>query len=92
MLEALSDDEIAIHLLSRPGWNRDGDAIVRVYEHTDFTGSIAFVNVVAAAANALNHHPDIIISWNKVTIRSSSHDAGGITARDFALAETLDAH
>ncbi len=91
MATPLSDDEVVRRLASRPGWSRDGGAIVRVYDRPDFAGSIAFVNAVAAAANALNHHPDIAISWNKITIRSSSHDAGGITARDFTLAEKIDA-
>jgi 4a-hydroxytetrahydrobiopterin dehydratase len=88
----LSDEEIAARLASRPRWMREGNALVRVYEHTDFTGSIAFVNVVAETANALNHHPDITVSWNMVTIRTWSHDAGGITDRDFSLADQIDAH
>jgi len=86
----LPAEDIARRLSSRPGWNLEGGALVRNYEHADFTGSIAFVNAVAEVANALNHHPDIAISWNSVTIRSTSHHAGGITDRAFALAERID--
>jgi 4a-hydroxytetrahydrobiopterin dehydratase len=72
------------------GWRRDGEAIVRVYDRRDFNGSIAFVNAVAAVANRLDHHPDIAISWNEVTIRTWSHDKGGVTDRDVALAREID--
>lgn len=74
-----------------PGWTNDGQALAKVFDRGDFDGSIAFVNAVAAVANRLDHHPDITLSWNRVTIRTWSHDAGAITARDAALAREIDA-
>ncbi len=73
------------------GWTNDGTALVRVYDRKDFAGSIAFVNAVAQVANRLNHHPDIALSWNQVTIRTWSHDVHAITERDVALALAIDA-
>jgi 4a-hydroxytetrahydrobiopterin dehydratase len=90
MPQPLPDDAIATELGKRPGWSREGEEIVRTFDRGNFNGSIAFVNAIAAAANAADHHPDIAISWNSVTIRLSSHDAHGLTARDFALAGTID--
>ncbi len=73
------------------GWTNDGQALTKVFERSDFDGSIAFVNAVAAVANRLNHHPDIALSWEEVTIRTWSHDVGAITERDAALARAIDA-
>lgn len=74
-----------------PGWTNDGEALVKVFDRRDFDGAIAFVNAVAQVANRLDHHPDIALSWNEVTIRTWSHDAGAITERDVALARAIDA-
>lgn len=73
------------------GWTNDGRALVRVFDRKNFDGSIAFVNAVAEVANRLNHHPDIAISWNTVTIRTWSHDVAAITARDIELTKAIDA-
>jgi 4a-hydroxytetrahydrobiopterin dehydratase len=73
------------------GWTNDGTALARVYDRGNFDGSIAFVNAVAQVANRLNHHPDIALSWNRVTIRTWSHDVNAIPARDVALARAIDA-
>ncbi|HYZ16493.1 MAG TPA: 4a-hydroxytetrahydrobiopterin dehydratase [Candidatus Acidoferrum sp.] len=73
------------------GWTNDGTALVRTYDRKNFDGSIAFVNAVAQVANRLNHHPDIALSWNQVTIRTWSHDVGAITERDVTLAKAIDA-
>jgi 4a-hydroxytetrahydrobiopterin dehydratase len=73
------------------GWVDDGQALVKTFDRRNFDGSIAFVNAVAAVANRLNHHPDIALSWNEVTIRTWSHDVNAITARDTALARAVDA-
>jgi 4a-hydroxytetrahydrobiopterin dehydratase len=91
MPQPLPDDAITRNLAALPGWARDGQEIVRTFDRGNFNGSIAFVNDIAAAANAADHHPDIAISWNDVTVRLSSHDAHGLTDRDFALAQTIDA-
>jgi 4a-hydroxytetrahydrobiopterin dehydratase len=72
-------------------WTFTDPAIARTYTFADFDASMAFVNAVAAEANAQNHHPDIAIAWNKVTISTWSHDAGGLTERDLRLARAVDA-
>jgi 4a-hydroxytetrahydrobiopterin dehydratase len=88
--QPLSDDAIAQALAALPHWTREGNEIVRSYDRGDFDGSIAFVNAIAAAANAADHHPDLALAWSRVTVRLSSHDAGGLTDRDFRLAKTID--
>ncbi len=90
MPQPLPDDAIAHELATLPEWKREGDEIVRTFDRGNFNGSIAFVNAIATAANAADHHPDLAISWNDVTVRLSSHDAHGLTARDFALARTIE--
>ena len=91
MSDRLDDATIAAELEKLPGWKRDGATLERVVEAKDFDAAMAFVNAIAHIANAVNHHPDIAISWNKVTIRSSSHDAKGITSRDVDLAMRIQA-
>lgn len=88
--ELLPAESITRELATLPGWSRAGTEIARYFVRADFDASIAFVNAIAAAANAANHHPELAISWNVVTVRLSTHDAGGITERDFALARTID--
>jgi 4a-hydroxytetrahydrobiopterin dehydratase len=73
------------------GWTNDGKALEKTFDRGDFNGSIAFINAVAATANRLNHHPDITLSWNEVTIRTWSHDVNAITDRDVGLALAIDA-
>lgn len=87
----LPEEIVARELSALPGWTLDAGEIVRTFDRGNFNGSIAFVNAIADAANAADHHPDLEISWNSVTVRMSSHDAHGITERDFALARTVDA-
>jgi 4a-hydroxytetrahydrobiopterin dehydratase len=90
MAELLSDDEIS-ERLRRGDWRREGDEIVRDWEFEDFAAAIAFVNRVADAAEAANHHPDILVhGWNKVRLSLTNHAAGGLTDADFALAEQID--
>lgn len=90
-MRRLSEDEIAGRLASVPGWQREGDWLRRVYEFETFPAAIAFVNRVAEAAEALDHHPDITVEYTKVTLRVTTHDAGGLTASDFTLATRIDA-
>ena len=87
---AFGDAEIARELSALTAWAREGDAIVRRFDRGGFDGSIAFVNAIAESANAANHHPDLAIEWNMVTVRLSSHDAHGLTDRDFSLARKID--
>jgi 4a-hydroxytetrahydrobiopterin dehydratase len=91
MSDVLEADAIRAQIGAHPGWTYDGSVLARTFDRGDFNGSIAFVNAIAAAANRLDHHPDIELSWNNVTIRTSSHDVKGISARDFALITAIDA-
>jgi len=91
MPNVLGADAIAAELARRPGWTYDGAVITRTFDRGDFNGSIAFVNAVAAAANRLDHHPDIALAWSEVTISTSSHDVKGISPRDLALIDAIDA-
>ena len=90
MAELLSDQEIAARLEGGE-WRREGDEIVRDFKFDDFAAAIAFVSRVAEAAEAANHHPDILVhGWNKVRLSVTNHSAGGLTEADFALAATID--
>lgn len=86
----LSESEIQDRLSSVPGWKREGKTIVREFEFKDFPTAIGFVNRIAEAAESAWHHPDIDIRWNKVRLSLSTHDQGGLTAKDFDLALALD--
>jgi 4a-hydroxytetrahydrobiopterin dehydratase len=92
-MEPLPDSEIEERLAAlHPGWRRDGDQIVRDLECDDFASAIALVNRIAAAAESADHHPDILIhGYRHLRITLSTHAAGGLTGRDFALAATIDA-
>jgi 4a-hydroxytetrahydrobiopterin dehydratase len=86
----LSEDVIAARLEALSGWARNGDMIVKTYKLPGFPAAVAFVTHVAFLAEAANHHPDIDIRYNKVTLALTTHDAGGLTEKDFALAEQAD--
>jgi 4a-hydroxytetrahydrobiopterin dehydratase len=86
----LDDDDITTRLDALPGWERDGDAIAREFKFDDFQGSVDFVNRITPPAEEMNHHPDIAISWNKVTLTLSTHSEGGLTENDFELATRID--
>ncbi|HSO96677.1 MAG TPA: 4a-hydroxytetrahydrobiopterin dehydratase [Acidimicrobiia bacterium] len=90
-MAALPETEVEAELGRRTGWERSGDEIVRVYELDSFRAVIALVDAVAQVAEAANHHPDLDIRYNKLRVALSTHDQGGITARDFALADQIDA-
>jgi 4a-hydroxytetrahydrobiopterin dehydratase len=82
----LSARQTAASLKKVPDWAKRSRTIWRTYEFKGFMGSIRFVNRVAAAAEKRDHHPDIDIRWNKVTLALSTHSEGGLTAKDFASA------
>jgi len=86
----LSDSEIEERLAELPGWERDGEAIVKEFDRGDFVGSVRFVESIVNPAEAMNHHPDLEISWNKVRVSISTHSEGGLTANDFELAARID--
>lgn len=87
----LSDEEIEVKLGQRAGWERRGDAIAREFDRGDFMGSVEFVNRIAPLAEDMGHHPDLDISWSKVTVSLSTHSQGGLTGSDFELAARIDA-
>ncbi len=86
----LSEAEIAKALARLEGWEREGGAIRKLYTFPTFAEGIRFVDRVAAAADAADHHPDIDIRYTTVVLTLSTHSAGGLTAKDVALAETID--
>lgn len=74
-----------------PNWQREGQVISRTFQFKDFPAAMKFVNAVAQTAEQFQHHPDVDIRWNKVTLALTTHDAGGLTEKDFALARHCDA-
>jgi 4a-hydroxytetrahydrobiopterin dehydratase len=89
-MTVLTDQEIE-ELLANGDWRKDGRAIVREWTFADFKGAIAFVDRVAEAAEAANHHPDILVhGWNKVRLELSTHSEGGLTEADFGMAARID--
>lgn len=86
----LSESEIQRCLADLPGWARLGDTLRRTYGFPRFRAAIAFVNAVADAAEAADHHPNIDIRYRKVTLTLTTHDVGGLTIKDFALAADAD--
>ena len=89
-MATLSDEEIAERLQGLDYWERKGEAIERVFKFDDFQGSVDFINRITPPAEEMNHHPDLAISWNKVTVTVSTHSEGGLTENDFELASRID--
>jgi 4a-hydroxytetrahydrobiopterin dehydratase len=88
--ELLSEQGIANELARLPEWTREGDAITRTVRCPSFLAAIALVGRIADAAEAADHHPDILIRWRRVTLTLSTHASGGLTAKDFAMAAQID--
>lgn len=86
----LDDEQIQDRLAVLDGWKHEGRTIVRRFELEDFVGSIRFVDSLVEPAEAMNHHPDLEISWNRVTVAITNHAEGGLTGRDFELASRID--
>ena len=91
-LTKMSDEQIAEGLETHPEWSELSGQISRTFSFDDFVGAMAFVNKVAEYAERVQHHPDILIRYNKVTLTVSTHDASGITAKDFDLASMTDSY
>jgi 4a-hydroxytetrahydrobiopterin dehydratase len=89
-MNRLTTAGIKTSLATVPAWTRARHAIRRTFEFRDFAAAMKFVNAVAHAAEKAGHHPDIEIRWNKVTLTLTTHDAGGLTAKDFELARRCD--
>jgi 4a-hydroxytetrahydrobiopterin dehydratase len=90
-MDLLTDPQIAVELETVPAWRREGSSIATVVERADFRDAVLFVGAVAYLAERANHHPDISIAWNRVTLTLSTHSAGGLTASDFNLARGISA-
>jgi len=86
----LGDEEVAAALARLPGWQQAGRAIRRIYEFASFRDAMRFVHRVADLAEELDHHPEILIAFNVVTLTLWSHDRGGITRRDIRMAMRID--
>ncbi|MEO1464998.1 MAG: 4a-hydroxytetrahydrobiopterin dehydratase [Cyanobacteria bacterium J06633_1] len=85
----LTQTEINQKIQTVPQWQQSEQTITRTFKFKDFVEAIAFVDQLVEPAEAAGHHPDLAISYNKVTVSLTSHDAGGLTEKDFSLAQTI---
>ncbi len=90
MAEKLSQEQIDAKLPDFPEWSVTGGALQRTFKFENFVEAMAFVNKVAEQAEEDQHHPDILIRYSKVTLTLTTHDAGGLTDKDFDLARDVD--
>jgi len=90
-MKKLNAPQIKTALTGLPDWKKRSDTITRTFVFKDFPAAIKFVNSIAKLAEKAWHHPDIDIRWNKVTLVLTTHDAGGLTEKDFTLAKKFDA-
>jgi 4a-hydroxytetrahydrobiopterin dehydratase len=89
-MPALTNKEINLHLKTIPDWSKRGQTIRRTFNFDGFLKSIAFVSQIAKRAQKINRHPDIDVRFDKVMLTLTTHDAGGITEKDFSLARQCD--
>lgn len=89
-MATLSDAELDEGLAGLDGWQRRGDTIVKDFKRDGFVGSVEFVKTLVEPAEEMDHHPDLTISWDTVTVSLSTHSEGGITAADLDLAARID--
>lgn len=89
-LPKLNSQELADHLAHLPGWDLVDNALRKQFKFTNFVQAMQFVNEVAENAESVNHHPDILIEYNKVTLTLTTWDSGGITKNDVELAASTD--
>lgn len=87
--EPISDDDVAAALADLPDWQRDGDAIVAQFRFADFARAFGFMAAAAVEAQAMNHHPEWSNVYNRVEVRLTTHDAGGLTRNDLELAARM---
>ena len=90
MSTVLCGAELNQALAGLPGWTAKNDAVERIFEFPNFVEAMGFVNRIAEAAEAINHHPDITINYNKVKLSLTSHDSGGVTQRDLRMAGKIN--
>lgn len=90
MATLLSTSEVEQALATLADWTQDGKELVKEFSFKQYLDGVAFASRLGQAAEAANHHPDMIIGWRRVTVRISTHSAGGLTAFDFALAQRAE--
>jgi 4a-hydroxytetrahydrobiopterin dehydratase len=90
-MELLNDEQVEAELATVPGWSQSDSSIVTVVTRKDFRDALLFLNAVGYLAERAGHHPDVVVSWNKVTLTLSTHSAGGLTDADFGLAREINA-
>lgn len=90
-MSKLSEVQIALHLKNLPQWEVDRHVLTKTFTFASFKDAIQFVNDIAELAESANHHPDLFIAYKKVTVSLTTHDEGGITGKDFLLAEQINA-
>ncbi len=89
----MTNAEISAGLAALPAWRQDGTELVRELSFADFAAALAFINQVGALAEAVDHHPDLLLhGWNKVRLTLMTHSEGGLTRRDFDLAASIESH
>ena len=89
-MPALTQQEISSHISKLPEWTIDSGELVQTFTFKDFLSSVDFVNQIAKEAENMGHHPDIDIRYNRVRIALTTHDAGGLTEKDFQLATEIE--
>jgi 4a-hydroxytetrahydrobiopterin dehydratase len=89
-MQAFSAAEVALHLSALPAWKVEAGELARTFQFEDFRAAVRFVNRIAEVAEEAGHHPDIDIRYNRVRLGLATHDAGGLTAKDFDLAACID--
>jgi len=89
--ELLSESAVQQQMTGLSGWKVEGTELVKEFRFTSYLAGIEFVRRVAVLAEAMNHHPDLLVGWRKVTVRLSTHSAGGLTRLDFELAGQIAA-
>jgi 4a-hydroxytetrahydrobiopterin dehydratase len=89
-MPTLTAKQVSVHLKAVPDWSKRAQTIHRTFKFGGFPEAINFVNLIAPKAQKINHHPDIDVRFNKVTLKLTTHDEGGLTAKDFSLARQCD--
>jgi len=89
-MSALSAKQVSLHLKAVPNWSKRAKRILRTFKFEGFLKSVAFVDRIAKKVKKSNHHPDIDIRFNQVTLTLTTHDEGGITGKDFSIARQCD--
>src|ERR1700733_5156037 len=89
-MATLTPEQVATELAATPGWQVSDGQLTRTVTRKDFRDALLFVNAVGFLAERANHHPDVLIAWNAVTLNLITHSAGGLTGNDFALAREIN--